>query len=89
MNKQPPPRTRKAGKSPPTAPAAKSRETTASRRASSPLRAGKAPKVDGEVRRAMVAQAAYFRAEKRGFVRGGELEDWLEAEREISHVLDE
>ena len=31
-----------------------------------------------------VATAAYYRAEKRGFTPGQELEDWLEAEREIS-----
>lgn len=31
-----------------------------------------------------VATAAYYRAEKRGFSPGGELDDWLEAEREIS-----
>lgn len=46
------------------------------------------PRVDGEARRAMVAEAAYFRAEKRGFADGGELSDWLEAEREIGHILD-
>ena len=32
---------------------------------------------------ALTALAAYFRAEKRGFAPGGELQDWLEAEREI------
>lgn len=31
----------------------------------------------------VIALAAYFRAEKRGFAPGGELQDWLEAEREI------
>ena len=34
-------------------------------------------------RRALIALAAYFRAEKRGFAPGSELQDWLEAEREI------
>jgi hypothetical protein len=29
-----------------------------------------------------IAVAAYFRAEKRGFAPGGELEDWLSAEAE-------
>jgi len=32
----------------------------------------------------MVSTCAYFKAEKRGFVEGYELQDWLEAEREIS-----
>lgn len=33
--------------------------------------------------RAMIAEAAYYRAEKRGFVPGYEFLDWVEAEREI------
>ena len=31
----------------------------------------------------LVAETAYFRAEQRGFVPGYEIEDWLEAEKEI------
>ena len=31
-----------------------------------------------------IAQAAYYRAETRGFVPGGELQDWLEAELDLS-----
>ena len=34
--------------------------------------------------REMVAKNAYYRAEKRNFQDGFELEDWFEAEREIS-----
>lgn len=30
-----------------------------------------------------IAEAAYFLSEKRGFAVGYELEDWLEAEREV------
>jgi hypothetical protein len=33
---------------------------------------------------AMIAERAYYRAEKRGFAPGYELEDWLAAEREIA-----
>lgn len=33
--------------------------------------------------RELVAKNAYYRAEKRGFADGYELEDWLEAEQEI------
>jgi hypothetical protein len=36
-----------------------------------------------DVRRAMIAEAAYYRAERRGFKPGHELEDWLAAEAEI------
>lgn len=30
-----------------------------------------------------IARAAYFRAERRGFAHGHEIEDWLEAENEL------
>lgn len=36
----------------------------------------------------MIAEAAYFRSEHRGFAGGGEMDDWLEAEREIARILD-
>lgn len=32
---------------------------------------------------AMIAEAAYYKAEKRGFSPGGDIRDWLEAKREI------
>lgn len=38
-------------------------------------------------RRAMVAKAAYFHAERRGFAPGGEVEDWLAAEAEVDALL--
>ena len=40
--------------------------------------------IDVDEFREMVAKNAYYRAEKRGFEDGYELEDWLEAEQEIS-----
>ena len=86
MSKQPTPRSGKSGKAP-VAPAAR-KATRAAKRASD-IRKQPKPKVDVEIRRAMIAQAAYFRAEKRGFRFGGELDDWYEAEREISRILDE
>ncbi|MDD5322645.1 MAG: DUF2934 domain-containing protein [Methylococcales bacterium] len=36
--------------------------------------------------REMVAVNAYYRAEKRGFEPGHELDDWYEAEREITNI---
>jgi len=36
----------------------------------------------GDEREQRIAVAAYLRAERRGFVAGAELEDWLEAEKE-------
>ena len=38
-------------------------------------------------RRAMIEQAAYLRAERRGFLPGGEVEDWLAAEAEVDALL--
>jgi hypothetical protein len=32
----------------------------------------------------MIAEAAYYRAEQRGFAPGGEFEDWLAAEAEVT-----
>lgn len=38
-------------------------------------------------REQMIADAAYFRAEKRGFHPLNDLEDWLEAEAEVDRSL--
>ncbi len=45
-----------------------------------------APHLD-RPRQTAIAEAAYFRAERRGFAPGHELEDWLAAEREIEGRL--
>jgi len=42
---------------------------------------------DVEARRQMIATAAYFAAERRGFAAGGEMDDWLGAEAEIDGRL--
>ncbi|MCF6251985.1 MAG: DUF2934 domain-containing protein [Methylococcaceae bacterium] len=34
--------------------------------------------------RKMIAECAYYKAEKRGFTPGHELDDWLEAKHEIN-----
>jgi hypothetical protein len=44
------------------------------------------PQVD-EDRARSIAEAAYYRAERRGFAPGAELEDWLAAEREIDALV--
>ncbi|HTW75604.1 MAG TPA: DUF2934 domain-containing protein [Steroidobacteraceae bacterium] len=43
--------------------------------------------IDPERRRALIAEAAYFRAERRGFAPGHEAEDWLAAEVEVDTAL--
>jgi hypothetical protein len=40
-----------------------------------------------EARRAMIAQSAYLRAERRGLAPGHETEDWLAAEAEVDALL--
>lgn len=45
------------------------------------------PPAAPEARQAMVAREAYFRAERRQFAPGHELEDWLAAEVEVDRRL--
>jgi hypothetical protein len=67
----------------------KKRERTRPSSRPSPLAAGapSAVGVSDEMRRAMIAEAAYLRAEQRGFVSGYELDDWLLAERDVDALL--
>lgn len=43
--------------------------------------------IDGEDRFRMIAEAAFYRAEQRGFQPGQELDDWLAAEIEVDALL--
>jgi hypothetical protein len=45
------------------------------------------PRISPEERERLVAEAAYFIAERRGFEAGRELEDWLQAEAEVNRRL--
>lgn len=42
------------------------------------------PVTDAVRRHAMIEEAAYYRAEQRGFAPGHELEDWLQAEAALA-----
>jgi hypothetical protein len=44
--------------------------------------------ISPEARRSMIAESAYLRAERRGFVPGYELEDWIAAESEVDALLE-
>jgi Protein of unknown function (DUF2934) len=44
-------------------------------------------RVSEEERREMIARAAYFRAEKREFAPGYEVEDWVAAEADVDREL--
>jgi len=43
--------------------------------------------IDPDARQMMIAEAAFYLAEKRGFTPGGELQDWLDAEAQIETSL--
>jgi hypothetical protein len=45
------------------------------------------PNASDESRQEEIARGAYYRAEARGFAPGYELEDWLEAERELNERM--
>ena len=40
-----------------------------------------------EERYRMIAVAAYYRAEKRGFISGDPARDWVDAETEVEHLI--
>jgi hypothetical protein len=43
--------------------------------------------VSAEGRRVMIAEAAYYISERRGFGAGREIEDWLLAEKQVNALL--
>jgi outer membrane biosynthesis protein TonB len=70
-------------------PAAKATTAAAPKTAAKTSKAGKAVKtpLDAQQRRHYVEVAAYFMAERRGFMTGCEHEDWLAAEAEIDRLF--
>ena len=88
MNKHPIDRKSAVARKPITRPLGERTAAGAKRQSSSGKAKDQRRRVDDGARRAMISQAAYFRAEKRGFASGGELDDWLAAERQIARMLD-
>ncbi len=43
--------------------------------------------ISAEERMRLIAEAAYYKAEKRDFAQGSDLENWIEAEAEIDALL--
>jgi hypothetical protein len=43
---------------------------------------------DDEAKRRLIAEIAYFNAERRGFSPGYEIDDWLEAEQEVESSIE-
>jgi hypothetical protein len=75
-----------ADPAPVTGPAAARRAPPAQK---SPANAPPRARVTPEARRALIAETAYLRAERRGFLPGHETEDWLAAEVEVDALLKE
>jgi hypothetical protein len=63
---------------------ARQTKTTPKRRASSPVEKVSLSPV---LREEMIREAAYYRAEKRGFQGGDPLADWLASEEEVNTAL--
>lgn len=57
------------------------------KKGSAEVRPGPGPTLNPQERERLIAQAAYFRAEKRGFAPGYELQDWVEAEAEVLQLV--
>lgn len=63
------------------------RRSTATAATPQPAREAAYGEVTPEQRHSMIAEAAYHRAERRGFEPGYELDDWLAAEKEVDALL--
>jgi hypothetical protein len=71
-----------------TLPATRNTRRPAPKTTMRPLRADVvAAVIDPDHRRALIAQIAYYRAERRGFEPGHDAEDWLNAEAEVDTAL--
>jgi len=67
--------------------ASKTKGGGAARQMSESGKPGMAPANDAIPREQLIAVAAYFRAEQRGFAPGNEMSDWLDAEADVEHML--
>lgn len=66
--------------------ATKKPEAVAAKKSTSAVKAVKV-RISEDERMRMIAENAYFRAERRGFVGGSTELDWLEAEKEVNSLL--
>ena len=62
-------------------------EASSGATAAAPAARNASIEVTHEVRYRMICEAAYLRAERRGFMPGAEVEDWLAAEEEVDRLL--
>jgi hypothetical protein len=74
-------------KAAPAAPARTRAKSPTSRARKAPAKTPTRVTISEDVRRGMIAEGAYLRAERRGFAPGHEEEDWLAAEAEVDALL--
>jgi hypothetical protein len=65
-----------------------SRSAKTAPRSKAPLAPVPKVEISADARRGMIAEAAYLRAERRGFASGYELDDWIAAENEVDTLLE-
>ncbi len=70
-----------------TEPAPRAKAAVGSNKAEAGVQPGSVPALNAQERERLIALAAYFRAEKRGFAPGRELQDWIEAEAEVLRLI--
>jgi hypothetical protein len=59
----------------------------AAQRTPAPAASAPKAKVDAKERQRLIAEAAYYRAQKRGFAPGHEVQDWVAAEKDVDARL--
>lgn len=69
--------------------AKKTQSSRPPRHAVEPGGSGSSAGGDACPREQMIAEAAYFRAERRGFAPGNEMSDWLQAEADVERVREQ
>ncbi len=52
-----------------------------------PFAVGTESEIDADLRHRLISDAAYARYCKRGYADGYDVEDWLDAEAEVDHLL--
>lgn len=76
-----------AGKKTAAKPKAATRSKRTKSKSAAPDPSAEVMKITQEERWRMIAVAAYHKAEQRDFQPGGEVDDWLAAEREVDTLL--
>jgi len=81
------PTTKSVAKPAAAAPVAKPVAAAAPAKPAATAKSAAKPAVDPQVRLRMIAEAAYYIAEKRGFIHGHHDADWAAAEKQIDSLL--